>query len=307
MKEDVSGDKRKRDVIAQENSPVSHELEILNSLPKSGEEYYYMLSKEKRKNVVPFLPMDTEYFERLDVEDKAAFICMSRMERDEHINYLRSAESYEKKASTKKDETRMTRKQEKSLICLLITHLRDIVKEKNKNDDEDGAGYLEKSSHTDIERKYVGLKKVYIVTAVAVLCLVVMGSVLKGLGSEKKGKNDRNNDYDSKNAITGTHLYSIPKDYSGLAADEKREKANREHKINPVNSDKKDEGKGINEVGDRVQKGNREKPYRREEAYGQYDSKHNKERELQKLKEEELLKAMASPIGFEIKRRSSGK
>ena len=307
MKEDVSDDKRKRDVIAQENSPVSHELEILNSLPKSGEEYYYMLSKEKRKNVVPFLPMDTEYFERLDVEDKAAFICMSRMERDEHINYLRSAESYEKKASTKKDETRMTRKQEKSLICLLITHLRDIVKEKNKNDDEDGAGYLEKSSHTDIERKYVGLKKVYIVTAVAVLCLVVMGSVLKGLGSEKKGKNDRNNDYDSKNAITGTHLYSIPKDYSGLAADEKREKANREHKINPVNSDKKDEGKGINEVGDRVQKGNREKPYRREEAYGQYDSKHNKERELQKLKEEELLKAMASPIGFEIKRRSSGK
>ena len=307
MKEDVSGDKRKRDVIAQENSPVSHELEILNSLPKSGEEYYYMLSKEKRKNVVPFLPMDTEYFERLDVEDKAAFICMSRMERDEHINYLRSAESYEKKASTKKDETRMTRKQEKSLICLLIAHLRDIVKENNKNDDEDGAGYLEKSSHTDIERKYVGLKKVYIVTAVAVLCLVVMGSVLKGLGSEKKGKNDRNNDYDSKNAITGTHLYSIPKDYSGLAADEKREKANREHKINPVNSDKKDEGKGINEVGDRVQKGNREKPYRREEAYGQYDSKHNKERELQKLKEEELLKAMASPIGFEIKRRSSGK
>ena len=307
MKEDVSGDKRKRDVIAQENSPVSHELEILNSLPKSGEEYYYMLSKEKRKNVVPFLPMDTEYFERLDVEDKAAFICMSRMERDEHINYLRSAESYEKKASTKKDETRMTRKQEKSLICLLITHLRDIVKENNKNDDEDGAGYLEKSSHTDIERKYVGLKKVYIVTAVAVLCLVVMGSVLKGLGSEKKGKNDRNNDYNSKNAITGTHLYSIPKDYSGLAADEKREKANREHKINPVNSDKKDEGKGINEVGDRVQKGNREKPYRREEAYGQYDSKHNKERELQKLKEEELLKAMASPIGFEIKRRSSGK
>ena len=307
MKEDVSDDKRKRDVIAQENSPVSHELEILNSLPKSGEEYYYMLSKEKRKNVVPFLPMDTEYFERLDVEDKAAFICMSRMERDEHINYLRSAESYEKKASTKKDETRMTRKQEKSLICLLITHLRDIVKENNKNDDEDGAGYLEKSSHTDIERKYVGLKKVYIVIAVAVLCLVVMGSVLKGLGSEKKGKNDRNNDYDSKNAITGTHLYSIPKDYSGLAADEKREKANREHKINPVNSDKKDEGKGINEVGDRVQKGNREKPYRREEAYGQYDSKHNKERELQKLKEEELLKAMASPIGFEIKRRSSGK
>ena len=307
MKEDVSDDKRKRDVIAQENSPVSHELEILNSLPKSGEEYYYMLSKEKRKNVVPFLPMDTEYFERLDVEDKAAFICMSRMERDEHINYLRSAESYEKKASTKKDETRMTRKQEKSLICLLIAHLRDIVKENNKNDDEDGAGYLEKSSHTDIERKYVGLKKVYIVTAVAVLCLVVMGSVLKGLGSEKKGKNDRNNDYDSKNAITGTHLYSIPKDYSGLAADEKREKANREHKINPVNSDKKDEGKGINEVGDRVQKGNREKPYRREEAYGQYDSKHNKERELQKLKEEELLKAMASPIGFEIKRRSSGK
>ena len=307
MKEDVSGDKRKRDVIAQENSPVSHELEILNSLPKSGEEYYYMLSKEKRKNVVPFLPMDTEYFERLDVEDKAAFICMSRVERDEHINYLRSAESYEKKASTKKDETRMTRKQEKSLICLLITHLRDIVKEKNKNDDEDGAGYLEKSSHTDIERKYVGLKKVYIVTAVAVLCLVVMGSVLKGLGSEKKGKNERNKDYDSKNAITGTHLYSIPKDYSGLAADEKREKANREHKINPVNSDKKDEGKGINEVGDRVQKGNREKPYRREEAYGQYDSKHNKERELQKLKEEELLKAMASPIGFEIKRRSSGK
>ena len=307
MKEDVSGDKRKRDVIAQENSPVSHELEILNSLPKSGEEYYYMLSKEKRKNVVPFLPMDTEYFERLDVEDKAAFICMSRMERDEHINYLRSAESYEKKASTKKDETRMTRKQEKSLICLLITHLRDIVKENNKNDDEDGAGYLEKSSHTDIERKYVGLKKVYIVTAVAVLCLVVMGSVLKGLGSEKKGKNDRNNDYNSKNAITGTHLYSIPKDYSGLAADEKREKANREHKINPVNSDKKDEGKGINEVGDRVQKGNREKPYRREEAYGQYDSKHNKERELQKLKEEELLKAMASPIRFEIKRRSSGK
>ena len=307
MKDDVSDDKRKKDVIAQENSPVSHELEILNSLPKSGEEYYYMLSKEKRKNVVPFLPMDTEYFERLDVEDKAAFICMSRMERDEHINYLRSAESYEKKASTKKDETRMTRKQEKSLICLLITHLRDIVKEKNKNDDEDGAGYLEKSSHTDIERKYVGLKKVYIVTAVAVLCLVVMGSVLKGLGSEKKGKNDRNNDYDSKNAITGTHLYSIPKDYSGLAADEKREKANREHKINPVNSDKKDEGKGINEVGDRVQKGNREKPYRREEAYGQYDSKHNKERELQKLKEEELLKAMASPIGFEIKRRSSGK
>ena len=83
MKEDVSGDKRKRDVIAQENSPVSHELEILNSLPKSGEEYYYMLSKEKRKNVVPFLPMDTEYFERLDVEDKAAFICMSRMERGE--------------------------------------------------------------------------------------------------------------------------------------------------------------------------------------------------------------------------------
>lgn len=307
MKEDVSDDKRKRDVIAQENSPVSHELEILNSLPKSGEEYYYMLSKEKRKNVVPFLPMDTEYFERLDVEDKAAFICMSRVERDEHINYLRSAESYEKKASTKKDETRMTRKQEKSLICLLITHLRDIVKENNKNDDEDGAGYLEKSSHTDIERKYVGLKKVYIVTAVAVLCLVVMGSVLKGLGSEKKGKNDRNNDYNSKNAITGTHLYSIPKDYSGLAADEKREKANREHKINPVNSDKKDEGKGINEVGDRVQKGNREKPYRREEAYGQYDSKHNKERELQKLKEEELLKAMASPIGFEIKRRSSGK
>lgn len=307
MKEDVSDDKRKRDVIAQENSPVSHELEILNSLPKSGEEYYYMLSKEKRKNVVPFLPMDTEYFERLDVEDKVAFICMSRMERDEHINYLRSAESYEKKASTKKDETRMTRKQEKSLICLLITHLRDIVKENNKNDDEDGAGYLEKSSHTDIERKYVGLKKVYIVTAVAVLCLVVMGSVLKGLGSEKKGKNDRKNDYDSKNAITGTHLYSIPKDYSGLAADEKREKANREHKINPVNSDKKDEGKGINEVGDRVQKGNREKPYRREEAYGQYDSKHNKERELQKLKEEELLKAMASPIGFEIKRRSSGK
>ena len=307
MKEDVSDDKRKRDVIAQENSPVSHELEILNSLPKSGEEYYYMLSKEKRKNVVPFLPMDTEYFERLDVEDKAAFICMSRVERDEHINYLRSAESYEKKASTKKYETRMTRKQEKSLICLLITHLRDIVKENNKNDDEDGAGYLEKSSHTDIERKYVGLKKVYIVTAVAVLCLVVMGSVLKGLGSEKKGKNDRNNDYDSKNAITGTHLYSIPKDYSGLAADEKREKANREHKINPVNSDKKDEGKGINEVGDRVQKGNREKPYRREEAYGQYDSKHNKERELQKLKEEELLKAMASPIGFEIKRRSSGK
>ena len=307
MKEDVSDDKRNRDVIVQENSPVSHELEILNSLPKSGEEYYYMLSKEKRKNVVPFLPMDTEYFERLDVEDKAAFICMSRMERDEHINYLRSAESYEKKASTKKDETRMTRKQEKSLICLLITHLRDIVKENNKNDDEDGAGYLEKSSHTDIERKYVGLKKVYIVTAVAVLCLVVMGSVLKGLGSEKKGKNDRNNDYDSKNAITGTHLYSIPKDYSGLAADEKREKANREHKINPVNSDKKDEGKGINEVGDRVQKGNREKPYRREEAYGQYDSKHNKERELQKLKEEELLKAMASPIGFEIKRRSSGK
>ena len=307
MKEDVSDDKRKRDVIAQENSPVSHELEILNSLPKSGEEYYYMLSKEKRKNVVPFLPMDTEYFERLDVEDKAAFICMSRMERDEHINYLRSAESYEKKASTKKYETRMTRKQEKSLICLLIAHLRDIVKENNKNDDEDGAGYLEKSSHTDIERKYVGLKKVYIVTAVAVLCLVVMGSVLKGLGSEKKGKNDRNNDYDSKNAITGTHLYSIPKDYSGLAADEKREKANREHKINPVNSDKKDEGKGINEVGDRVQKGNREKPYRREEAYGQYDSKHNKERELQKLKEEELLKAMASPIGFEIKRRSSGK
>ena len=307
MKEDVSDDKRNRDVIVQENSPVSHELEILNSLPKSGEEYYYMLSKEKRKNVVPFLPMDTEYFERLDVEDKAAFICMSRMERDEHINYLRSAESYEKKASTKKDETRMTRKQEKSLICLLITHLRDIVKNNNKNDDEDGAGYLEKSSHTDIERKYVGLKKVYIVTAVAVLCLVVMGSVLKGLGSEKKGKNDRNNDYDSKNAITGTHLYSIPKDYSGLAADEKREKANREHKINPVNSDKKDEGKGINEVGDRVQKGNREKPYRREEAYGQYDSKHNKERELQKLKEEELLKAMASPIGFEIKRRSSGK
>lgn len=307
MKEDVSGEKRKRDVIAQENSPVSHELEILNSLPKSGEEYYYMLSKEKRKNVVPFLPMDTEYFERLDVEDKAAFICMSRMERDEHINYLRSAESYEKKASTKKDETRMTRKQEKSLICLLITHLRDIVKKNNKNDDEDGAGYIEKSSHTDIEKKYVGLKKVYIVTAVAVLCLVVMGSVLKGLGSEKKGKNDRNNDYDSKNAITGTHLYSIPKDYSGLAADEKREKANREHKINPVNSDKKDEGKGINEVGDRVQKGNREKPYRREEAYGQYDSKHNKERELQKLKEEELLKAMASPIGFEIKRRSSGK
>ena len=307
MKEDVSDDKRKRDVIAQENSPVSHELEILNSLPKSGEEYYYMLSKEKRKNVVPFLPMDTEYFERLDVEDKAAFICMSRMERDEHINYLRSAESYEKKASTKKDETRMTRKQEKSLIGLLITRLKDIVKENNKNDDEDGAGYLEKSSHTDIERKYVGLKKVYIVTAVAVLCLVVMGSVLKGLGSEKKGKNDRNNDYDSKNAITGTHLYSIPKDYSGLAADEKREKANREHKINPVNSDKKDEGKGIKEVGDRVQKGNREKPYRREEAYGQYDSKHNKERELQKLKEEELLKAMASPIGFEIKRRSSGK
>ena len=307
MKEDVSDDKRKRDVIAQENSPVSHELEILNSLPKSGEEYYYMLSKEKRKNVVPFLPMDTEYFERLDVEDKAAFICMSRMERDEHINYLRSAESYEKKASTKKDETRMTRKQEKSLICLLIAHLRDIVKENNKNDDKDGAGYLEKSSHTDIERKYVGLKKVYIVTAVAVLCLVVMGSVLKGLGSEKKGKNDRNNDYDSKNAITGTHLYSIPKDYSGLAADEKREKANREDKINPVNSDKKDEGKGINEVGDRVQKGNREKPYRREEAYGQYDSKHNKERELQKLKEEELLKAMASPIGFEIKRRSGGK
>lgn len=307
MKEDVSDDKRKRDVIVQENSPVSHELEILNSLPKSGEEYYYMLSKEKRKNVVPFLPMDKEYFERLDVEDKAAFICMSRVERDEHINYLRSAESYEKKASTKKDETRMTRKQEKSLICLLITHLRDIVKENNKNDDEDGAGYLEKSSHTDIERKYVGLKKVYIVIAVAVLCLVVMGSVLKGLGSEKKGKNDRNNDYNSKNAITGTHLYSIPKDYSGLAADEKREKANREHKINPVNSDKKDEGKGINEVGDRVKKGNRENPYRREEAYGQYDSKHNKEREMQKLKEEELLKAMASPIGFEIKRRSSGK
>ena len=92
-----------------------------------------------------------------------------------------------------------------------------------------------------------------------------------------------------------------------LAADEKREKENREHKINPLNSDKKDEGKGINEVGDRVQKGNREKPYRREEGYGQYDSKHNKERELQKLKEEELLKAMASPIGFEIKRRSSGK
>ena len=307
MKEDVSDDKRKRDVIVQENSPVSHELEILNSLPKSGEEYYYMLSKEKRKNVVPFLPMDIEYFERLDVEDKAAFICMSRVERDEHINYLRSAESYEKKASTKKDETRMTRKQEKSLICLLITHLRDIVKENNKNDDEDGAGYLEKSSHTDIERKYVGLKKVYIVIAVAVLCLVVMGSVLKGLGSEKKGKNDRNNDYNSKNAITGTHLYSIPKDYSGLAADEKREKANREHKINPVNSDKKDEVKGINEVGDRVQKGNRENPYRREEAYVQYDSKHNKERELQKLKEEELLKAMASPIEFEIKRRSSGK
>lgn len=307
MKEDVSDDKRKRDVIVQENSPVSHELEILNSLPKSGEEYYYMLSKEKRKNVVPFLPMDIEYFERLDVEDKAAFICMSRVERDEHINYLRSAESYEKKASTKKDETRMTRKQEKSLIGLLITHLKDIVKENNNNDDEDGAGYLEKSSHTDIERKYVGLKKVYIVTAVAVLCLVVMGSVLKGLGSEKKGKDDRNNDYNSKNAITGTHLYSIPKDYSGLAADEKREKANREHKINPVNSDKKDEGKGINEVGDRVQKGNREKPYRREETYGQYDSKHNKERELQKLKEEELLKAMASPIGFEIKRGSSGK
>ena len=307
MNEDVLDDKQKRDATVEENNLDGHELEIMSSLPNSGEEYYYMLSKEKRKNVVPFSPMDIEYFELLDVEDKADFICMSRVQRDEHINYLRSAKSYEKKASNKKDETRMTRKEEKSIIGILINKLRDYVKRINKNDDGDRAGYLEKNSHTDIEKKYVGLKKVYIVTAVAVLCLVVMGSVLKGLGSDKKVKDDRINNYNSKNAITGTHLYSIPKDYSVLAADEKREKENREHKINPLNSDKKDEGKGINEVGDRVQKGNREKPYRREEGYGQYDSKLNKERELQKLKEEELLKAMASPIGFEIKRRSSGK
>ena len=108
-------------------------------------------------------------------------------------------------------------------------------------------------------------------------------------------------------AITGTHLYSIPKDYSVLAADEKREKANRENSRNTVNSDKKDKSIDKNGVGDRDQNSIKQKPYRREEDYGEHNSKLNKESELKKLKEEELLKAMASPIGFEIKKGSSGK
>lgn len=304
MNENELNDKQTKDATVENNEPDSHDIEIVNSLPKSGEEYYYLLSKEKRKSVVPFSSMDIEYFELIDVEDKAAFICMSRVQRDEHINYLRSAESYENNESTKTDETRMTRKQGKSLIGLLTKNLRSWVKENNKNASGDREGYLEKSTHTEIEKKYVGLKKVYIVAAVGVLCVVVMGSVLRGLGSDKKVKENGVSDFNSKNAITGTHLYSIPKDYSVLAAEEKREKANRENSKPLVNS-----GKNIaqNEVREKDQKSIREKPYRREEAYGQRDSKLNKESELKKLKEEELLKAMASPIGFEIKRGSSGK
>ena len=304
MSNRVLDDKEIKDATVENNEPDSHDIEIVKSLPKSGEGYYYLLSKEKRKSVVPFSSMDIEYFELLDVEDKAAFICMSRVQRDEHINYLRSAERYENSTSTKTDETRMTRKQGKSLIGLLITNLRGLIKEKNRNAGGDGGGYLEKSTHTEIEKKYVGLKKVYIVAAVGVLCVVVMGSVLRGLASDKKVKDDRVNDFNTKNAITGTHLYSIPKDYSVLAADEKREKANRENSKPLVNSDK---NKAKNEVVDRDQKNIREKAYRREEYYERHDSRISKESELKKLKEEEHLKAIASPIGFEIKRGSSGK
>ena len=307
MNENELNDKQTKDATVENNEPDSHDIEIVNSLPKSGEEYYYLLSKEKRKSVVPFSSMDIEYFELIDVEDKAAFICMSRVQRDEHINYLRSADSYENNTSTKTDETRMTRKQGKSLIGLLTKNLRSLIKEKNKTAGGDGEGYLEKSTHTEIEKKYVGLKKVYIVAAIGVLCVVVMGSVLRGLGSNKKDKDERVNDFNSKNAITGTHLYSIPKDYSVLAADEKREKANRENSRNTVNNDKKDKSIDKNGVGDRDQKSIKQKLYRREEDYGEHNSKLNKESELKKLKEEELLKAMASPIGFEIKRGSSGK
>ena len=87
----------------------------------------------------------------------------------------------------------------------------------------------------------------------------------------------------------------------------KREKANRENSRNTVNSDKKDKSIDKNGVGDRDQNSIKQKPYRREEDYGEHNSKLNKESELKKLKEEELLKAMASPIGFEIKKGSSGK
>lgn len=307
MSNRVLNDKQIKDVSLENNEPDSHDIEIVNSLPKSGEGYYYLLSKEKRKSVIPFSSVDIEYFDKLDVEDKAAFISMSRVQRDEHINYLRSADSYENNTSTKTDETRMTRKQGKSLIGQLTKNLRSLVKEKKKNAGGDGEGYLEKSTHTEIEKKYVGLKKVYIVAAVGVLCVVVMGSVLRGLGSNKKVKDERVNDFNSKNAITGTHLYSIPKDYSVLAADEKREKANRENSRNTENNDKKDKSIDKNRVGDRDHNSIEEKPYRRKEGYAEHYSKINKESELKKLKEEELLKAMASQIGFEIEKGSSGK
>ena len=133
MSNRVLDDKRTKDVTVENNEPDSHDIEIVNSMPKSGEGYYYLLSKEKRKNVIPFSSVDIEYFDILDVEDKTAFICMSRVQRDEHINYLRSADSYENNTSTKTDETRMTRKQGKSLIGQLTKNLRSLVKEKNKN------------------------------------------------------------------------------------------------------------------------------------------------------------------------------
>ena len=95
MSNRVLNDKQIKDVSVENNELDNHDIEIVNSLPKSGEEYYYLISKEKRKSVIPFSSVDIEYFDKLDVEDKAAFICMSRVQRDEHINYLRSADSYE--------------------------------------------------------------------------------------------------------------------------------------------------------------------------------------------------------------------
>lgn len=138
----------------------------------------------------------------------------------EDSEYIASSQHYATIAGGDASSVNMTEKKEKTLGNSLKMWFRDLKESMSHKDDAQPSAIA--TASTENEKSYEGLNKKYIFIALSVILAIIMGSLFKDFLAPPKKKAAKKTELQT---VAGRKLEDVPKDYSALAAEEKRRKA----------------------------------------------------------------------------------
>lgn len=210
---------------------------------------------------------------------------------EEDEEYLASSEHYKHIAGEDASSIDMKAKKEKTLFGSVKVWFREFKESISSEKEAPPAAIA--TARTENEKSYEGLNKKYVFIALTVIMIIILGSLFKDFFAPAKKRPAKKADLQT---VAGRKLENVPQDYTALAAEEKRRKAER----NRNQSKKDNKGVVVNDAGEKVVSAPKEKvqaPAKpRPQRVPPQTNKVQRKSEMELLAEE----AIKSDIGFGI-------